>query len=105
MGHSSIVPLVHGSIGPVVHWLNVKCLNSIWLNFCRSVPPEFPRSFFFIERKERKQKYSSKYRGALLQITKHVPTWNFQVKEGNPVWSEVHAVLSSLKVISLKQGV
>ena len=44
--HWSIGPLDHWSIGQLVHWLNVKCQMSIRLNFCRSVPPEFLRSFF-----------------------------------------------------------
>ena len=27
---------------------NIKCQMSIWLNFCRSVPPEFLQSFFLL---------------------------------------------------------
>ena len=51
LGHWSIVPLVYWSIGPLLHWSidplsNVKCQNSIRLNFCRSVPPKFLWSFF-----------------------------------------------------------
>ena len=46
--HWSIGPLVHWFIGPLVHWSmsKIKCQMSIRLNFCRSVPPEFLRSFF-----------------------------------------------------------
>ena len=50
-GPWSIGPLVHCSIGLLVHWSigwmsNVKC--QYWLNFCRSVPPEFLRSFLYL---------------------------------------------------------
>ena len=34
-------------MGPLVHWLNVKCQMSIRLNFCQSVTPEFLRSYSF----------------------------------------------------------
>ena len=48
----SIGPLVHWSIGPLIHWSIGPLVHcSIgplvhWLNFCRSVPPEFLQSFF-----------------------------------------------------------
>ena len=32
-------------IGPLVHWLNVKCQMAIRFTFCRSVPPELLQSF------------------------------------------------------------
>ena len=41
--HCSIGPFDHWFIGPLVHWS--KCQKSIRLNFCRSVPPDFLRSF------------------------------------------------------------
>ena len=41
--------LTKSQLVEVVHWLDVKCQKSIRLNFCRSVPPEFLRSFFLIE--------------------------------------------------------
>ena len=44
----NLVALGLRSIGPLVHRLNVKCLKSIWFDFCRSVPPEFLRPFFHI---------------------------------------------------------
>ena len=45
--HWSIGPLVNHSISPLVHWSFGPLVQmSIRLKFCRSVPPEFLRSFF-----------------------------------------------------------
>ena len=49
LDHKSIGPLVHYSISPLVHWSIGPVQMSLRLNFCRSVPPEFLRSFFAIE--------------------------------------------------------
>ena len=43
--HWSIGPLVHWSIGPLAHWSIGPLVHWLRLNFCRSVPPEFLRSF------------------------------------------------------------